>query len=531
MRISVLAAGQVAFAFLACAQPGKNPVVQASLDESSIGREVAIPRHLQDNEEYQIPLGSLIEYGKKLFTASWTIQEGAGRPLTKGTGDPLSDPSRPLVFPRTGNRISGPESNSCAGCHNLPFGIPGGGGDLVANVFVLGQRFDFVTFDPSDHNQTVGSFNESGTAVTLGGVANSRATIGMFGSGYIEMLARQMTADLQKLRDRTPPGGSTALVTKGVDFGAISRSMDGIWDTSRVQGVSTASLASKGADNPPSLVIRPFHQSGTVISLRQFTNNAFNHHHGIQSTERFGNGTDPDGDGFKNELTRADVTAVTIYQAVLAPPGRVIPNHPAIAEAIQTGEQLFREIGCAGCHVPSLPLDNRGWIYTEPNPYNPAGNLRVGEAPVLSVDLSSDDLPGPRLKPQNGVVLVPAFTDLKLHDICSGLDDPNAEPLDLNEVAGSVEFFAGNRKFITKKLWGAANEPPYFHHGKFTTLREAVLAHAGEAQESRAAYSALTPRHQDYVIEFLKSLQVLAPGTQDLVVDANGIAKRAPLVR
>jgi hypothetical protein len=38
-----------------------------------------------------------------------------------------------------------------------------------------------------------------------------------------------------------------------------------------------------------------------VVSLRQFSNNAFNHHHGIQSTERLGAGTDPDGDGFVNE--------------------------------------------------------------------------------------------------------------------------------------------------------------------------------------------------------------------------------------
>ena len=47
---------------------------------NSIGREVAIPRHLQDGEEYDIPVRQLIDFGKKLFTANWTIQEGAGRP-------------------------------------------------------------------------------------------------------------------------------------------------------------------------------------------------------------------------------------------------------------------------------------------------------------------------------------------------------------------------------------------------------------------------------------------------------------------
>ena len=57
------------------------------------------------------------------------------------------------------------------------------------------------------------------------------------------------------------------------------------------------SLASPGPAAPPSLIIRPFHQAGRVVSLREFTNNAFNHHHGMQSVERFGTDTDPDGDG------------------------------------------------------------------------------------------------------------------------------------------------------------------------------------------------------------------------------------------
>src|SRR5712692_10941067 len=162
-----------------------------------IGREVAVPRHLQDGEEYQLPLPQLVEHGKKLFTAVWTDQEGGGRPLTKGTGAPLTDPTQPLLFPRNFNRLSAPEANSCAGCHAQPFGIPGGGGDIVANVFVLGQRFDFATFDRINTRPTKGAMDELGNFVTQQTLANSRATLGLFGSGFIEMLARQMTADLR----------------------------------------------------------------------------------------------------------------------------------------------------------------------------------------------------------------------------------------------------------------------------------------------------------------------------------------------
>jgi cytochrome c peroxidase len=498
------------------------------IDAADVGREVAIPHHLQDGDEFHVSLRELLRYGQKLFDAVWTVEEGGGRPLTKGTGAPLADGNDPLVFPRNFNRVSAPDSNACSGCHNKPFGLSGGGGDVVANVFVLGQRFDFLTFDPSDTTPTRGAVDESGNPVTLQTAANSRATLGMFGSGYIEMLARQITADLQAIRDATPPGGSRALASKGISFGTIARAGDGSWDTSGVDGIAAPSLITTGAANPPSLIIRPFHQAGNVVSLRQFSNNAFNHHHGIQSTERFGVGTDPDGDGFVNEMTRADVTAVTLFQAVMAPPGRVIPSDPELAAAAWRGEQRFHEIGCASCHIPALPLDKHGWIFTEPNPYNPSGNLRVGEAPTLSVDLSRPDLPSPRLRPRNGVVWVPAFTDLKLHDITAGPGDPNREPLDMNQPAGSPGFFAGNGKFLTRKLWGTANEPPYYHHGQYTTLREAVVAHAGEAEAAAQAYNALTSADQDAVIEFLKSLQVLPPGTRFQVVDDRGRPRMWP---
>jgi hypothetical protein len=48
-----------------------------------------------------------------------------------------------------------------------------------------------------------------------------------------------------------------------------------------------------------------------------------------------------------------------------------------------------------------------------------------------------------------------------------------------------------------------------------------VLAHAGEALDSRKAFEALPDYDKDSLIEFLKSLQVLPPGTKDLVVDEN----------
>ena len=488
-----------------------------------IGRERAIEKHLKDDDEFRMPVTDLIAFGRKLFLASWTEQDGGGRPLSKGTGKALSDPSSPLSGARAFNRISGPDANSCWGCHNQPYGIPGGSGDFVTNVFVLAQRFDFATFDPADHRATRGAVDEQLRPVTFQGIGNMRKTTGMFGSGYIEMLAREITADLQRERDSVKLGERKELSSKGISFGWIARRKDGLWDLSEVTGLPRESLVSGTPINPPSLVIRPWHQSGNVVSLREFTNNALNQHHGIQTTERFGIDTDPDGDGVMNEMTRADVTALTLYQAVMAPPGQVIPDDPEIEKAITDGAKTFSRIGCASCHVPSLPLSRQNWTFREPGPFNPPTNLRRGDAKEIAIDLTSGELPQPRLRPirDPDVIDVPAFTDFRLHDITDPNDPSAAEPVDQNQTVWSSRFRQGNRRFLTRRLWGVANEPPYFHNGMFTTLRQAVLAHSGEALDSRRAFQKATAYEQDSLIEFLKSLQVLPPGTPALTVDEN----------
>lgn len=128
-----------------------------------------------------------------------------------------------------------------------------------------------------------------------------------------------------------------------------------------------------------------------------------------------------------------------------------------IEQAVLQGEQRFTLIGCAECYIPQLPLQNASWIFTEPSPYNPAGTLKPTlatetRAKALQVDLTSDLLLQPRLKPDGRQVLAPAYTDLKLHDVTVGPNDPNAEPIDMIRSFGSAEFFVGNRHFLTPPL-------------------------------------------------------------------------------
>lgn len=503
--------------------------VDASLQKMGIGDEYGLSRHLADDQEFVVPLAELIEHGRKVFSANWTATEGGGRPLSKGNGRALSDIAAPLKGARSFNRISGPDANSCMGCHSQPYGIAGGSGDFVANVFVQGQRFDFATFDRTDSVPTRGAVDERGKPVTLASIANSRHTPGMFGAGYIEMLAREITMDLQRVRDGMQRGETRVLLAKGIDFGRITRREDGLWDVREVTGLPRQSLITATPLDPPSLIVRPWHQAGNSVSLRDFTNTSYHHHHGVQTIERFGANVDPDGDGYSNELTRADVTAATIFQAVMAVPGQVIPNEPAVERAILRGQHLFTTFQCAKCHVPSLPLSRQGWTFSEPSPFNPGGNLRSGDVRTLLVDLNNRALPLPRLAPldaRDDVMMIPAYTDFKLHDVSGEDDDMPVEALDMNWPVWAPKFAVGNKRFLTRRLWGIANSGPYFHHGMFSTMRQAVLGHAGEAIDSRKAFQAASKSDQDALIEFLKSLQVLPPGTPHLVVDEKFQPKR-----
>ena len=117
----------------------------------------------------------------------------------------------------------------------------------MSEVFVLAQRFDFLDFDHSNATPTRGAADERGVFTTTETVFNERKTIGMNGSGFIEMLARQITADLQSQRNATSPGSRVALASKGVSFGTLIHNADGSWDVSEVKGLAAPSLVTAAA--------------------------------------------------------------------------------------------------------------------------------------------------------------------------------------------------------------------------------------------------------------------------------------------
>src|SRR5712691_10251569 len=53
-------------------QAQETPYTQSR--QSSIGREVSVPVHLQDGQEFSLPLDKLLAHGLLLFNANWTEQ-------------------------------------------------------------------------------------------------------------------------------------------------------------------------------------------------------------------------------------------------------------------------------------------------------------------------------------------------------------------------------------------------------------------------------------------------------------------------
>ena len=370
------------------------------------------------------------------------------------------------------------DANSCSSCHSVP--VPGGAGDFTVNVFV-NEGFvnaDFDTVDPQ--------------------FSNERNTNHLMGSGLVELLAREMTADLHAIRKaalrearESGEAVTATLESKGIRFGRITAEPDGILDLHEIDGVDT------------DLVIRPFSQKGVMTSLRQFGVNAMNQHHGMQAIERFGprwtGETDFDEDGHADELTAGDISALVAWQATRPPPVEDTPDDPAWREAAARGSAMFDEIGCNSCHIRALPL--KSLKFDDPGPFDAAGTLRGSEVEGAVYDLSLTDWAQKLKRDENGAYLVPLFGDLKRHVIT------DRQVADLgNELL--AQRFVERNQFQTAELWGLGSTAPYGHRGDFTTLDGVIRAHGGAARTSRDAYVDCAEEDRSALIAFLKTLEI-----------------------
>lgn len=441
-------------------------------ETSALGRISGQPAGLLDRPA----LDALTTTGEALFTSKFTVLDGAGRPGATQAIIPTKprNPAR-SAFART----SGPDANACSSCHNDP--VVGGAGDFVTTTFVS-EGFTVSDFDSTDPQ-----------------FSNERGTNHLFGAGLLELLAREMTADLHKQRRAALAKARSihkpvriALVSKDVAFGHLTAEPDGLVELGEVAGVDD------------DLTVRPFSQKGVMTSLRQFTVNAMNHHHGMQAAERFGGRWtgvgDFDGDAISDELGEGDIAALVAWQATRPMPVQATDGNTKWAALAERGRTVLNELGCITCHVPELPLESLK--FQDPGPVDMAGTLsrqQVREPAVYDLGL----LEWAKSLPRNekGDYLVPLFGDLKRHV----MTDATVDGLG-NELL--AQRFVERSEFLTTELWGTGSTAPYGHRNDFTTLDGIIRAHGGEGRAARDAYVEAQESDREALIAFLRSLVI-----------------------
>ncbi|TNF32057.1 MAG: hypothetical protein EP329_11260 [Deltaproteobacteria bacterium] len=147
------------------------------------------------------------------------------------------------------------------------------------------------------------------------------------------------------------------------------------------------------------------------------------------------------------ELSAEDAQLISDYVRLLAPPPRQPASDP---DAAARGEEVFAEVGCASCHVPTLPT--------------------VGGEDVA------------------------LFSDLLLHEILPA------------DAVGIEDTSANMRELRTAPLWGIAKTAPYLHDGSADTLEDAIAGHDGEAAAVRDAFDALPTADRAALLLFLGTL-------------------------
>ncbi len=165
-------------------------------------------------------------------------------------------------------------------------------------------------------------------------------------------------------------------------------------------------------------------------------------------------------DGGTPEMSDEFLDKLTLYTMTLAVP----PLRNFQDPVVRHGEELFRAMGCASCHMPTLQTSS------------------VKDFPELENQTFHP------------------FTDLLLHDMGEGLAD------------NRPDFEATGREWRTPPLWGLGLIPVVnrhdllLHDGRARGVAEAILWHGGEAEKSREAFRNAAKPERDALIAFLNSL-------------------------
>jgi CxxC motif-containing protein (DUF1111 family) len=150
------------------------------------------------------------------------------------------------------------------------------------------------------------------------------------------------------------------------------------------------------------------------------------------------------------------------------------------------GSDLFDKIGCAVCHVQTLVTAV-------------AGTRINGGSFAIPAALGSKAFH--------------PFGDFLLHDVGTGdgIVVPTVEHYgrvarQMPRECSPEEFQKTRYRVRTAPLWGLRLRTRLMHDGVSVTFRDAILRHAGEADQATRAFRKLAVKDQEAVLEFLRSL-------------------------
>jgi CxxC motif-containing protein (DUF1111 family) len=171
--------------------------------------------------------------------------------------------------------------------------------------------------------------------------------------------------------------------------------------------------------------------------------------------------------GAASELEDADLQRLSAYMRLLGVP----PQRGADDPVVQQGEQLFRSVGCAQCHLAAVT---------------------TGQTHAFV------ELRGQQIRP---------YTDLLLHDLGPDLADDSGATSDGRD--GSAPSAS---EWRTAPLWGVGlsrtvqGYVALLHDGRAASVLEAVLWHGGEASAVRTRFEGLSSMEREALIRFVESL-------------------------
>jgi CxxC motif-containing protein (DUF1111 family) len=106
-----------------------------------------------------------------------------------------------------------------------------------------------------------------------------------------------------------------------------------------------------------------------------------------------------------------------------------------------------------------------------------------------------------------------AYSDLLMHDVGTGdgivipvVEHYGRASRRMPRECTPDNFQKTRNRIRTAPLWGLRLRTRLMHDGASVTFRDAILRHAGEAEPSARAFRKLSPKEQDAVLEFLRSL-------------------------